>query len=61
MYYIASCSFGKDSLAMVLRLIEENRPLDEVGFYDTGMAFRAIYNVRDRLVSGLAVGLSSPV
>ena len=27
MYYIASCSFGKDSLAMVLRLIEENRPL----------------------------------
>lgn len=34
MRYIASCSFGKDSLAMVLRLIEENRPLDEVIFYD---------------------------
>ena len=30
MKYIASCSFGKDSLAMVLRLIAENKPLDEV-------------------------------
>ena len=26
MHYIASCSFGKDSLAMVLRLIEESNP-----------------------------------
>ena len=54
MYYIASCSFGKDSLAMVLRLIEENRPLDEVVFYDTGMEFQAIYNVRDKLLPLLA-------
>ncbi len=53
-YYIASCSFGKDSLAMVLRLIEENRPLDEVVFYDTGMEFQAIYNVRDSLLPLLA-------
>lgn len=49
-YYIASCSFGKDSLAMILRLIEENRPLDEVVFYDTGMEFQAIYNIRDKVV-----------
>ena len=54
MHYIASCSFGKDSLAMVLRLIEENKPLDEVVFYDTGMEFQAIYNVRDRLLPLLA-------
>ena len=54
MRYIASCSFGKDSLAMVLRLIEENKPLDEVVFYDTGMEFQAIYNVRDRLLPLLA-------
>ena len=54
MYYIASCSFGKDSLAMVLRLIEENKPIDEVVFYDTGMEFQAIYNVRDRLLPLLA-------
>ena len=40
--YIASVSFGKDSLAMLLRLIEENKPLDEVVLYDTGMEFEAI-------------------
>ena len=50
MKHIASCSFGKDSLAMVLRLIEENEPLDEVVFYDTGMEFNAIYHVRNKLV-----------
>lgn len=54
MYYVASCSFGKDSLAMVLRLIEENKPLDEVVFYDTGMEFEAIYKVRDKILPLLA-------
>ena len=52
--YIASCSFGKDSLAMILRLIEENKPLDEVVFYDTGMEFEAIYKVRDKILPLLA-------
>jgi len=47
---IASVSFGKDSLAMLLRLIEEEWPLDEVVFYDTGMEFRAIYDTRDRVL-----------
>lgn len=47
--YIASVSFGKDSLAMLLRLLEENRPLDAVVFYDTGMEFEAIYNLRDKI------------
>ena len=50
MKYIASCSFGKDSLAMVLLLIENEYPLDEVVFYDTGMEFQAIYNLRDKIV-----------
>lgn len=49
MKYIASCSFGKDSLAMVLRLIKEKKPLDEVVFFDTGMEFNAIYNNRDKM------------
>lgn len=44
MKYVASCSFGKDSLAMVLLLIEKGYPLDEVIFYDTEMEFQAIYN-----------------
>lgn len=48
--YIASCSFGKDSTVMVLRLIEEKYPLDEVVFYDTGMEFECIYNVRDKII-----------
>lgn len=49
MKYIASCSFGKDSLAMVLRLIEENRKIDAVVYYNTGMEFNSIYNNRDKL------------
>lgn len=40
--YIASVSFGKDSLAMLLMLIEKRYKLDEVVFYDTGMEFQAI-------------------
>lgn len=49
MKHVASCSFGKDSLAMVLRLLEENKPLDEVIFFDTGMEFDSIYHNRDRI------------
>ena len=49
MRYIASCSFGKDSLAMLLLIIEHKLPLDEVIFYDTGMEFKAIYNIRDKI------------
>lgn len=42
--YVASLSCGKDSLAMVLRLIEENKPLTHVVMFDTGMEYEAIYN-----------------
>jgi len=49
MKHIASVSFGKDSLAMLLRLIEQHKPLDEVVFYDTGMEFEAIYKIRDKV------------
>lgn len=48
--YIASVSFGKDSLAMLLKLIELNYPLNEVVFYDTGMEFDCIYKIRDKIV-----------
>lgn len=50
MKYIASVSFGKDSLAMLLKLIEKNKSLDEVVFYDTGMEFECIYNLRNRIL-----------
>lgn len=49
MKYIASVSFGKDSLAMLLMLIEKKYELDEVIFYDTGMEFQAIYDTRDKV------------
>ena len=50
MKYIASVSFGKDSLAMLLLLIEKQYPLDEVIFYDTGKEFKAIYDTRDSIL-----------
>ena len=50
MKYVASVSFGKDSLAMLLKLIETKKPLDEVIFYDTGMEFNAIYKIRDNIL-----------
>ena len=46
---VASVSFGKDSLAMLLLLLEQNTRLDEVIFYNSEMEFQAIYNIRDRI------------
>ena len=47
---IASVSFGKDSLAMLLKIIETDMlPINEVVFYDTGMEFKSIYAIRDRV------------
>ena len=53
MYHIASASYGKDSLAMLLTLIAKGYPLDEVVFYDTGMEFEAIYHTRDQMLPRL--------
>ena len=41
--HVASFSGGKDSTAMVLRLIEEDWPLDEIVFFDTGWEFPQMY------------------
>ena len=54
MKYIASVSFGKDSLAMLLYILDSGLPLDEVVFYDTGMEFQAIYDIRDKVKKMLA-------
>ena len=51
MKYVASCSCGKDSLAMVLTLIEKEYPLDHVVFFDTGKEFDSIYMLWDKLTS----------
>lgn len=34
MKYVASCSFGKDSLAMIIKLMELKKPIDEVIYCD---------------------------
>ena len=53
MEHIASVSWGKDSLAMLIYILENHLPLDEVVFYDTGMEFQAIYNNRDKMLDYL--------
>ena len=42
-FCVASCSMGKDSLAMLLRLLGTGSQLDEVVLYDAGSGFSAIY------------------
>lgn len=54
MKYVASCSCGKDSLAMVLTLIEKKAPLDCVIFFDAGKEFESIYRNWDKLKVTLA-------
>lgn len=45
-----SVSMGKDSLCMLMMLIERGCPVDEVVFYNSGVEFKAIYNTRDKLL-----------
>lgn len=41
---IVSLSGGKDSTAMLLRMLEEGIPVDEIVFFDTGWEFPAMYD-----------------
>lgn len=43
MKHIVSFSGGKDSTAMLLRMLEENMPIDEIIFCDTGKEFPQMY------------------
>ena len=47
--HVVSLSGGKDSTAMLLRLIEEGRPVDIILFCDTGLEFEAMYRHIDKL------------
>ena len=38
---------------MLLYILENNLPLDEVVFYNTGMEFEAIYRIRDKIAKDL--------
>ena len=41
--HVASFSGGKDSTAMLLRMLEENMPVDIILFCDTGLEFPELY------------------
>lgn len=45
MKHIASFSGGKDSVAMILKIIEKGLPLDRVAFIDTGLDFGEQINI----------------
>lgn len=47
--YVVSLSGGKDSTAMLLRLIEEKRPIDYIIFCDTGLEFPQMYEHINKL------------
>ena len=65
MKYIASLSGGKDSLAMVLKILELNYPLDEVVYFDIGVEFDSIRNNIDKIKpilesKGIALTILTP-
>lgn len=47
--YIASVSFGKDSLAMLLKLIENKCPLDKVIYFNTGWDYKCIDVIKEKI------------
>jgi len=47
--HIVSLSGGKDSTAMLLRMLEEGWPVDIILFCDTGMEFDAMYRHIEKL------------
>ena len=42
--HVVSLSGGKDSTAMLLRMVEEGWPVDHIIFCDTGLEFPEIYD-----------------
>lgn len=48
-YYVASLSGGKDSIAMVLGLMDKGWPLTHCMYYDTGMDFSCIRRNVERI------------
>lgn len=47
--HVVSLSGGKDSTAMLLRMLEEDMPVDIILFCDTGMEFEGLYRHIDKL------------
>lgn len=47
--HVVSLSGGKDSTAMLLKMLEESKPVDIILFCDTGLEFEAMYRHIDKL------------
>lgn len=47
--HVVSLSGGKDSTAMLLRMLEEGMPVDIIIFCDTGLEFEEMYKHIDKL------------
>lgn len=50
-FYLLSISWGKDSVAMLLLLIFLKKQIDLVLFVNTGREFKAVYDVRDKVLN----------
>jgi 3'-phosphoadenosine 5'-phosphosulfate sulfotransferase (PAPS reductase)/FAD synthetase len=55
---IVSFSGGKDSTAMLLKIIEFNIPFDEVIFVDTGIEFPDLYSHIDKVESATGINIT---
>ena len=59
---IVSCSFGKDSTAMVLHMLESGIPIDKLVFFDTLWEFPEMYEHIEKVLvyTGLKLEIVYP-
>ena len=56
--HVASLSGGKDSTAMLLRMVEEGWPIDHILFCDTGLEFPEMYDHIDKLEAYIGIPIT---
>ena len=56
--HIVSLSGGKDSTAMLLRMLEEGWPVDLILFCDTGLEFEAMYRHIEKLEAYIGIPIT---
>ena len=56
--HVVSLSGGKDSTAMLLRMVEEGWPVDHIIFCDTGLEFPEIYDHIDKLEAYIGIPIT---
>lgn len=60
MEHIISFSGGKDSTAMLLMMLENNMPIDEIIFCDTGKEFPQMYDHIEKVQKYIGGGHNCP-